>query len=109
MHFSKVVPLLLSIPLSFAAPLPGNSEDAHELGKDDHSDKKDHFFHHGTATATTCTTGITPSRSAEVVSAFSSSGVVPTLIPAIDPVVDVRVVYGDKEVDLGNEFSPLGK
>lgn len=36
---------------------------------------------------------------------FTQAGVVPTLIPSIQPKVAVAVVYGSKSVDLGNEFT----
>lgn len=45
------------------------------------------------------------SNPGRVVSAFTSSGVVPTLIPRIAPKVTVKVNYGGKAVKQGNIFT----
>lgn len=82
MQFSTVLSLLLSASAALAAPTPVEKR------------------------TTACSpVGIPAQVSAAVVSAFKSSGVVPTLIPSISPTVVVAVAYGSKEVLLGNKFT----
>lgn len=86
MHFSKVFSLFLSATVALASPTP--------------TEKRN----------TRCSpVGISPQSSAAVVRAFKSSGVVPTLVPYINPKVAVSVAYGAKQVNLGNKFLTTGK
>lgn len=86
MQLTKIFSLLLAATTAFASPTP--------------VDKR----------ATRCSpVGISAQSSAAVVSAFTSSGVVPTLIPNISPRVAVTVSYGSKQVKLGNKFTTLRK
>lgn len=52
--------------------------------------------------------GISGAEASRVKASFTASGIVPTLIPGIDPKVKVDVRYGDKAVDLGNQFQTTG-
>lgn len=52
--------------------------------------------------------GISAARAQQVSSAFTSSGLVPDLVPFINPTLDVAADYNGKAVMLGNTFSTLG-
>lgn len=83
MHFSTIFSLLLTASAGFAAPLEERQ---------------------------TCSpVGISASEANRVKASFTASGVVPTLIPNIDPKVKVDVTYGSKAVNLGNTFAITGK
>ena len=54
------------------------------------------------------TEGISAARAQQVNDVFTSSGVIPDVVPGIEPKVDVQVDYNGKQVDLGNTFSTVG-
>lgn len=86
MHLTSVFSLLLAATASLAAPTP--------------TEKR----------TTACSpNGISAQSSALVVAKFKQFGVVPTLIPSIQPRVAVTVAYGSKQVNLGNKFSITGQ
>ena len=50
--------------------------------------------------------GITPTRAQQVKSSFTAYKVVPDVVPAINPTVDLEAKYSDgRAVNLGNVFS----
>lgn len=83
MHFSTVFSLLLTASASLAAPLEERQACSPR--------------------------GISGAEANRVKASFTASGVVPTLIPNIEPKVKVDVRYGNKAVDLGNQFKTTGK
>jgi hypothetical protein len=93
MHFSTLAAFFLSVSVAFSAPTPTSPTPTLEERQE--------------PAAVRCVpVGIKNAQ--RVVRAFKSSGVVPTLIPAISPKVKVRVTY-DKPVALGNSFTTAGK
>ena len=87
MRFSNFASVFLSATLAFSAPTATVEE-----------------------RATKCSpSGISSGQRNKVVSAFKSSGVVPTLIPSINPTVKLSVTYPAKAVNLGNKFTTLRK
>ena len=85
MHISSLLSTLLAASVAYASPTP--------------TEKR----------TTSCSpVGISAQSSAQVVSAFKSSGVVAELIPSIAPKVAVKVAYGSKQVNLGNKFKTTG-
>lgn len=83
MQFSKLISLLLTASVGLASPIEERQ---------------------------TCTPiGISAFDAARVKFSFTSSGIVPTLIPSINPKVKVDVSYGSKAVNLGNKFLTTGE
>lgn len=83
MLFSTVISLLLTASVGFASPIEERQA---------------------------CSpVGISGSEASRVKASFTASGVVPTLIPGIDPKVKVDVRYGNKAVNLGNKFLTTGE
>lgn len=86
MQFSTIVGALLSASVAFASPTPTIEE-----------------------RQAACGTGISPARSQEVVRAFSSAGVTPTLIPSISPKSDLKITYPTVNINLGTQTTTLRK
>ncbi|KAK4497276.1 hypothetical protein PRZ48_011726 [Zasmidium cellare] len=81
MRFAQIASLLVSlVPTAFSAPVEERQA---------------------------CGTGITPAEASRVRASFTSAGIVPTLIPTINPKVKLSITYGTKNVDLGTQTSTL--
>ena len=93
MKLSSLASLVLSATVAFAAPTPTINEGSPTIEKRQACNPS----------------GISSSDRSRVVSAFTSSGVVPTLIPSINPKVKVNVNYPAKAVNLGNTFTTARK
>ncbi|EME77663.1 uncharacterized protein MYCFIDRAFT_84293 [Pseudocercospora fijiensis CIRAD86] len=84
MQFSTIIGAFMSASVALASPTPTVEE-------------------RGAA----CGTGISPARSQEVVRAFSSAGVTPTLIPSISPKSDLKITYPSANINLGTQTTSL--
>ena len=85
MHFTNALAFLLTASVSLAAPATLEKKQA-------------------------CSpAGISGAEANRVKASFTASGIVPTLVPGIEPRVKVDVSYGNKAVNLGNQFLTLGE
>lgn len=80
MHFAKIASLLVSIPLALAAPVEERQ---------------------------TCGTGISQAEASRVKASFTKAGIVPTLIPTINPKMKLSITYPSENIDLGTETTSL--
>lgn len=82
MRFAQIASLLVSIiPIAFSAPLEERQA---------------------------CGSGISAADASRVQASFTSAGIVPTLIPTIQPKVKLSISYPSKNIDLGTQTSSLG-
>ena len=61
-----------------------------------------------TIAAPSCTY-ITPDEASRVSKAFSAASIFPSVVTPFTPKVKVNAAFGKKAVNLGNQFSTLGK
>lgn len=80
MRFAHIASLLVSATLSLAAPLEERQA---------------------------CGTGISPAEAQRVRASFTSAGIVPTLIPTINPKMKLSIKYPSVNIDLGTQTTTL--
>lgn len=56
-----------------------------------------------------CGSGISRAEASRVSAALRSSGVIPTLVPVVNPKSQVNVAYPDVKIDLGTQTTTLRK
>lgn len=98
MHFSTLATVLVSVSSVLAAPTPTFPTTTIEERQSYPKSYPPSYY------------GCKPvgiKNPGAVVAAFTNSGVVPTLVPSINPTVNVAVKYPAKAVKLGNKFTTL--